>query len=242
MFGNMQRFFLTYVILYNGYSHQKMIGESKFTCCFGFSIKCLQTSALWRVWCSFKRAIKFRFVWPIYFWSQQHVHLNTTPTECKTDWRSLYEKLKKKVEIFLKRHETRLVMSHYTFNIGKLFPYKDRQSVLHSVGVVFQLTCCFDQKYIGQMKRNLIMRLNEHRTPQSSEVCRHLMENPKQSVNFNSPIILDRRSHCTKLRQKETLHIAKRQPQRPRLMLKVNHCHYFYLMLNNFSFTGYLYC
>ena len=41
----------------------------------------------------------------------------------------------------------------------------------------------------------------------------HLMENPKHIVNFDSPIILDRSNYSTKLRIKETLHIAKRQPQ-----------------------------
>ena len=69
-------------------------------------------------------------------------------------------------------------MSHSTFNIGKLFPYKDRQSLLHSVGVVYQLACSCGQKYIGQTKRNLITRLNEYRTRQNSEVCRHLMKIP----------------------------------------------------------------
>ena len=83
--------------------------------------------------------------------------------------------MKRKLEIFLKHYEIRLVMSHSTFSIGKLFSYKDRQSLLHSVGVVYQLTCCCGQKYIGQTKRNLIMHLNEHQTRQSSEVCRHLM-------------------------------------------------------------------
>ena len=63
-------------------------------------------------------------------------------------------------------------------------------------------------------KRNLmITRLNEHRTRQSSEVCKYLMENPKHSVNFDSPTILDRSNYSAKLRIKETLHIAKRQPQ-----------------------------
>ena len=44
--------------------------------------------------------------------------------------------IEKKIRDFLKRYEIRLVMSHSTFNIGKLFPYKDRQSLLHSVGVL----------------------------------------------------------------------------------------------------------
>ena len=39
------------------------------------------------------------------------------------------------------------------------------------------------------------------------------MENPKHTVNFDSPIILDRSNYSTKLRIKETLYIAKRQPQ-----------------------------
>jgi len=29
-------------------------------------------------------------------------------------------------------------MCHRTYNIGKLFPYKDRQALLHSSGVVYQ--------------------------------------------------------------------------------------------------------
>ena len=103
-------------------------------------------------------------------------------------------------------------MSHSTFNIGKLFSFKDRQSMLHSVGVVYQLTRSCGQQYIDQTKRNLITRLNEHQTRQSSEVCRHVMENLKHTVIFNSPIILYRSNYSTKLRIKETLHIAKRQP------------------------------
>ena len=94
-------------------------------------------------------------------------------------------------------------MLHSTYNVGKLFPYKSRQSVLLSVGVVYQLTCSCDQKHIGQAKRNLITRLNEHRTRQSSEVCKHVMENPKHTVNFDSPIIFDRSNHCTNYVEKK---------------------------------------
>ena len=39
------------------------------------------------------------------------------------------------------------------------------------------------------------------------------MKNPKHTVNFDSPIILDRSNYSTKLCIKEMLHIAKRQPQ-----------------------------
>ena len=97
-------------------------------------------------------------------------------------------------------------MSHRNFTISKLFPYKHRQSLLHSSGVVYQSTCSCGQNYIGQTKRNLITRLNEHRTCEDSEVCKHLLNNPHHEINFYSHKIFDRRNHVTKLRIKETLH------------------------------------
>ena len=145
---------------------------------------------------STKRSNKQMFV----FLKLQYLHRISTQIE-------------KEIRDFLKHYEIRLVVSLSTFNIGKLFSYKDCQSLLHSVGEVYQLTCSCGQKHFGQTKRNLITRLNEHRTRQSSEICRHLMENPKHNVNFDSPIILDRSNYSTELRIKETLHIAKRQPQ-----------------------------
>ena len=54
----------------------------------------------------------------------------------------------KEIRDFLKHYEIRLEMSHSTFNIGKLFSYEDRQSVSHSVVIIYQLTCSCDQKYI----------------------------------------------------------------------------------------------
>ena len=110
-------------------------------------------------------------------------------------------------------YDIKLIMSHRNFTIGKLFPYKDRQSLLHSSGVVYQLTCSCGQNHIGQSKRNLITRLNEHHTCEDSEVCKHLLNNPNHEINFDSPKILDRSNHVTKLRIKETLHISKTEPQ-----------------------------
>ena len=71
-----------------------------------------------------------------------------------------------------------------------------------------QLTCSCGQNYIGQTKRNLT-RLNEHRTREDSEVCKHLLHNPSHEMYFDSPKILDRSNHATKSRIKETLHISK---------------------------------
>jgi len=68
-------------------------------------------------------------------------------------------------------------MCHRTYNIGKLFTYKYRQALLHLSGVVYQLSCSCGQTYVGQTKRNLITRLNEHRICEESEV----LENPKHT-------------------------------------------------------------
>ena len=104
-------------------------------------------------------------------------------------------------------------MSNRNFTIGKLFSYKDRQSLLHSSGVMYQLTCSCGLTYIGQTKRNLITRFNEHRTCEDSEVCKHLRNNPNHEINFDLPKILDRSNHVTKLCIKETSHISKTESQ-----------------------------
>ena len=49
--------------------------------------------------------------------------------------------IEKEIREFLCPYDIKLIMSHRNFTIGKLFPYKDRQSLLHSSGVVYQLTC-----------------------------------------------------------------------------------------------------
>ena len=58
--------------------------------------------------------------------------------------------IEKEIRKFLCAYDIKLIMSHRSFTIGKLFPYKDRQSLLHLSGVVYQLTCSCGQTYIGQ--------------------------------------------------------------------------------------------
>ena len=74
-------------------------------------------------------------------------------------------------------------------------------------------SCSCGQNYIGQTKRNLITRLNEHCTSEDSEVCQHFLNNSNHKINFDSSKILDRSNHVTELRIKETLHISKTEPQ-----------------------------
>ena len=121
--------------------------------------------------------------------------------------------IEKDIRDFLYAYDIKLMMSYRNLTIGKLFSYKDRQSLSHLSGVVYQLTCSCGQNYIGQTKWNLITRLNEHRTCEDAEVCKHLLNNLNHEINFDSPKILDRSNHVTKLRIKETLYIFITEPQ-----------------------------
>ena len=48
---------------------------------------------------------------------------------------------------------------------------------------------------------------------EDSEVYKHLLNNSNHEINFDSPKILDRSDHVSKLRIKETLHISKTESQ-----------------------------
>ena len=105
-------------------------------------------------------------------------------------------------------------MSYRNFTIDKLFSCEDRQFLLYSSSVVYQLTRSCGQNYIGQTKRNLITRLNEHQTfEEDSEVCKHLLNNPNHKSNFDSPKILNKSTHVTTLRIKETLYYCITESQ-----------------------------
>ena len=67
---------------------------------------------------------------------------------------------------------------------------KDRQALLNRFNVVYKLTCSCGASYIGQTQRNLINRIEEHRTSLSSSVCRHLQANPDR-VDFHNPEVID---------------------------------------------------
>ena len=101
----------------------------------------------------------------------------------------IYMQIEKEIREFLCAYNIKLIRSHRNFTIGKLFPYKDRQSLFHSLGVVYQLTCSCGQNYIGQSKRNLITRLNKHRmcevkTLKFANICSII---PTTKLNLSHP-------------------------------------------------------
>ena len=111
----------------------------------------------------------------------------------------LYEKLSQK---------SKFVMVHEASTIGEKFRYKDRQTALHSSGAVYKLNCSCGQSYIGQTKRNLKSRINDHKpknsTNNETDVSQHLKNNPDHTINFYSPEILVQSNNIRKLRIKET--------------------------------------
>ena len=75
-------------------------------------------------------------------------------------------------------------MNHIVSTIGNLFRNKDKQALLHLTGTVYKLQCSCEKTYIGQSKRNLKTRLEEHDpiTFRKSDVTDHLRENPDHTI------------------------------------------------------------
>ena len=124
--------------------------------------------------------------------------------------------IQKEIRQFIyKTKRFKYIMTHSTTTIGQKFQYKDQQSLLHITGAVYQLSCTCGKSYIGQTKRNLKFRFNEHKPSNSykSDISKHLLENSSHLIDFNQPKILARDNNWRKLKIKETLFIQKLHPQ-----------------------------
>ena len=76
-----------------------------------------------------------------------------------------------------------LTVIHTCFKVGDMFKHKERQPKLYRHNVVYKLTCSCGSTYIGQCKRSLRTRLNDHNPgtqpkTQLTDVTQHLFENP----------------------------------------------------------------
>ena len=94
-----------------------------------------------------------------------------------------------------------------------LFSVKDRQALLNRFNVVYKLTCSCGASYIGQTQRNLINRIEEHRTSLSSALCRHLQANPDHRVDFHNPEVIGSDSNGRRLQILESLLIQEHKPE-----------------------------
>ena len=93
---------------------------------------------------------------------------------------------------------------------------KSNNKLSRQYGVVYEISCNCGSSYIGQTSRNLITRINNHdpssKTPQDTDVARHLTDHPNHAVCYNNPIVLAGSDHWRKLLIKETLMIQRRNP------------------------------
>ena len=98
------------------------------------------------------------------------------------------------------------------FEIGMLFPFKDKTPVELRSKVVYRISCkdC-DGFYIGKTIRSLKIRIGEHKKGINSSVHKHMEINGHQ-IDWENVSILDRASNDQKLLLKEMLHINKLNP------------------------------
>ena len=101
---------------------------------------------------------------------------------------------------------------HSTQKLQSWFSIKDRQVLLNRFNVVYKLTCSCGASYIGQTQRNLINRIEEHRTSLSSSVCRHLQANPDHRVVFHNPEVIGS-DNRRRLQILESLLIQEHKPE-----------------------------
>ena len=119
--------------------------------------------------------------------------------------REISPQIEKEINSFFVKldFETKFLLINDTYSLKNVFEHKEQQQILHQYGVVYEISCNCGSLYIGQTSRYLIIRINNHdpssKTPQDTDVTRHLTDNPNHAVCFNNPIILARSDHWRKL-------------------------------------------
>ena len=122
--------------------------------------------------------------------------------------------VEKEFKEFIDKHlpDTMLRFVHVTKNLKQQLHFKDPQPQLLRSNVVYRLSCSCGSFYIGQTRRNLVKRLDEHQASLNSEVCNHLQSNPNHRVDFNNPQILTSSPDKSKLLILESLCIQQLKP------------------------------
>ena len=113
-------------------------------------------------------------------------------------------------------NKVKLIFIHKTFSIGQMFKCKDPQALLRRSNVIYRLSCSCSNSYIGQTRRNLASCLQEQdpssKKCDSTDVTKHLLENPSHTIDFRTPGILATGHNAKDLLIKETLLIQKNSP------------------------------
>ena len=134
---------------------------------------------------------------------QQKIQPKTPPNKPKQNLQLIYSldflmwapfstTLKKNFTSIQKTHlpDSKLRFIHNTNKLKQQFLVEDRQRQLTRSNIVYRVNCSCGTFYIGQNRRNLVKRLEEHQSSPNSEVYNHLQSNPSHKVDFNNPQIL----------------------------------------------------
>ena len=127
---------------------------------------------------------------------------------------SISHHIEKELHQYTKPHlpDSKLRFIHNTNKLKQQFLVKDRQRQLIKSNIVYRLNSPCGSFYIGQTRRNLVKRLEEHQSSPNYEVCDHLQSNPSHKVDFHNPQILTSCPDKHKLLVLESLYIQLLKP------------------------------
>ena len=127
---------------------------------------------------------------------------------------SISHHIKKELHQYTKTHlpDSKLRFIRNTNKLKQQFLVKDRQRQLITSNIVYRLNCSCGSFYIGQTRKNLIKRLEEHQSSPNSEVCNHLQSNPSRKVDLHNSQILTSCPDKHKLSILESLYIQLLKP------------------------------
>ena len=101
----------------------------------------------------------------------------------------------------LKLGSIKIELLHTFSRLEGNFKFIDKQPKHLLNGVVYQVACSCNLRYIGETKRCLKVRFEEHcktKGTNMTEVGKHLAESPGHTVSFEDVKILSFESHTTK--------------------------------------------
>ena len=112
----------------------------------------------------------------------------------------------------LKLGSIKIELLHTFSRLEGNFRYKDKQPKHLLNGVVYQVTCSCDLRYIGETKRCLKVRFDEHCKTEGAnmtEIGKHLAESPGHTISFDDVQILSFEQHTRKRRILESIFIQQ---------------------------------
>ena len=112
---------------------------------------------------------------------------------------------------FLKKLDFKVtfILINETFNLTRLFTFKERQNKLHRSSVVYRITCSCKSTYIDwldfQKSNYSVKKSRPYFAKQTKQtllrqiVSKHLTDNPNHKIDFDKTKIMAQTNHCQKL-------------------------------------------